>query len=199
MRTSAPVTLPRASGTPHRKPSKGPCKRREWGARPRSLSTVCRSGGHLTDRNIASAAHHACPAATCVANTLIISAPRASSCVCQCVRGRSPTRGDRPRMPKAFSASDAHVRRRLRRRGTRCRHMHRSTRANTSADRKTGRVGGLRAADRIHRPHGECVHRVSRERTDGHPSRFRREGLSDVPAIACRRHGVSRDGLAAIR
>jgi hypothetical protein len=161
--------------------------------------TAGRSGGDHTDRNIAPSAHYACPAVTCVANTLLISAPRASSWVCQCMRGRSPTRGDRPRMPSGLSASGAHVRLRLRRRGASCRQMHRSTRANTSADRKTGRVGGHRGADLIHRPNGERVNRVSRERSEGHLSCLRRERLSDVHAKACRSHGVSRDGHAAIR
>ena len=169
------------------------------GRMPRSPCTRCRSGAHHTDLTIAVSAHDACPIATCVANTLTFSAPLASSQVYQCVRGQSPTRGDRPRMPSGVRASGAHMRLRLRRRGTRCRHMHRSTRANTSADRKTGRLGGLRGADRIHRPNGECVHRVSRERADGHPSCFGREGLSNVLPIECRRHGVSRDVCAASR
>ena len=106
-----------------------------------------------------------------------------------------------PACPRASSASDAHVRRRLRRRGTRCRHMHRSTRGNTSTKFEiTRRVGGIRGADRIHRPNGECVKPAVIEGADWHLSRLRREGLGEGPAIGSfHRHCVFRDGRAAIR
>ena len=71
---------------------------------------ACRSVDLQTDRNADSSAHHSCPAATCVANIMIISASLASSRVCQCMRGRSPTRGDLPCTPSGIGASDAHVR-----------------------------------------------------------------------------------------
>ena len=72
------------------------------GRMPRSPCTRCRSGAHHTDLTIAVSAHDACPIATCVANTLTFSAPLASSQVYQCVRGQSPTRGDRPRLPSGI-------------------------------------------------------------------------------------------------
>jgi hypothetical protein len=167
MRVSAPVTRSKPSDNPARKHYKARARPASGLPDPASPCEHVGQSPTIQTKDVASSAHHACLAATFVANTMIISAALAISRVYQCVRGRSPTWGDRPRMPSGIGASDAHVRRRLGRRGAQCRQLHRSTRANTSAAFKiTRRDGGIRGAGRIHRPNGECVKTVSIEGAD---------------------------------